>query len=255
MTMLEHDNTDAERPSASWNRRVVRHADGSLAIHEVRYGPDGTVRAWTESCSEAVDREEGLDGLAKSIEFTHQSSLDATAKPILDASDLPGGGDGESCEASQEAYSRVRAEIDGEAGKKLAEAESRLAALSATNAFLTAHTQRLIDRLAGARMMAGDLSIEAATQFVNAERGVIVRFSEDRSLLPTSIGEVARRDRQRYRKSSAAHGRSGSARPVACWRRTQRPIYRRGHRLASRFCARSAPRAWPRLGRGSAQHR
>lgn len=64
-------------------------------------------------------------------------------------------------------------EIDAEAEKKPGEYEATIAALTATNAFLTAHTQRLIDRLAGARMMAGDLSIEAATQFVNAERGVV----------------------------------------------------------------------------------
>jgi hypothetical protein len=215
MTMLEHDNTDAERPSASWNRRVVRHADGSLAIHEVHYGPDGTVRAWTESCSEAVDREEGLDGLTKSIEFTHQSSLDAAAKPILDASDLPGGGDGESCEASQEAYSRVRAEIDAEAEKKLAEAESRLAALSATNAFLTAHTQRLIDRLAGARMMAGDLSIEAATQFVNAERGVVKSGAGEGGVLD---------DRQRYHRRPRMGEEDPSASRLPLEARWKRPI-------------------------------
>lgn len=79
------------KPDGTWNRRVVRHPCGSLAIHEVHYAPDGTIKAWSGDGAEAVDAEDGLDGLIDSVEFTYQSSLEAAARPILEAADLPGG--------------------------------------------------------------------------------------------------------------------------------------------------------------------
>jgi hypothetical protein len=42
--------------------------------------------------------------------------------------------------------------------------------ITAQRDFLLEHIRRLVDRLAGAKMLAGDSGIEAATAFVNAER-------------------------------------------------------------------------------------
>lgn len=76
---------------ATWNRRVVRHPNGDLAIHEVHYDDAGLITGWTETASEAVDEDAGMDGLRQSVAATYEQSCDALTKPILEAADLPGG--------------------------------------------------------------------------------------------------------------------------------------------------------------------
>jgi hypothetical protein len=68
----------------SWNRRVMRHPNGELAIHEVHYDEAGNVTGWSKEPSEAVDAEEGLHGLRESIETTHRQSLRALSEEIID---------------------------------------------------------------------------------------------------------------------------------------------------------------------------
>lgn len=86
---IERLKLDGLKPDGSWNNRVIRHPDGSLAIHEVHYSKDGTIKAWSADGREGVDPEDGLNGLIESVEFTYSSYLDAIAKPILDYGALP----------------------------------------------------------------------------------------------------------------------------------------------------------------------
>lgn len=71
----------------TWNYRVLRYADGTLALHEVYYGEDGLPCSYTEHpISFSVDAEEGRDGLVESMT---RALRDATERPILDGSNFP----------------------------------------------------------------------------------------------------------------------------------------------------------------------
>ncbi len=66
----------------SWNYRVVRYADGGLALHEVYYDQAGKPRWRTSSpCCFSVDVDEGLEGLVESL---RRGLADARKRPILD---------------------------------------------------------------------------------------------------------------------------------------------------------------------------
>lgn len=66
----------------SWNYRVVRHATGLLALHEVYYTETGAPRARTaEPCGFISDEDEGLEGLVISL---RRALSDAQMRPILD---------------------------------------------------------------------------------------------------------------------------------------------------------------------------
>ena len=80
---------------AYWNYRVIRHADGTLYLHEAYYdrreGILGVARAPTSPCSD------GLDQLRTEV----GELLDALREPVLDFADVDGtfedyspGGDG-----------------------------------------------------------------------------------------------------------------------------------------------------------------
>jgi hypothetical protein len=80
---------------AYWSYRVVRHADGTLYLHETYYdrreGILGVARAPTSPCAD------GLDSLRAEI----GELLDALTEPVLDFADVDGtfedysaGGDG-----------------------------------------------------------------------------------------------------------------------------------------------------------------
>jgi len=81
---------DGMVPDGSWNRRVVRHPDGSLCIHEVHY-KDGVISAWSENFTEACDPEDGIEGLREYVEATFNQSMDALEQPILERRSLPHG--------------------------------------------------------------------------------------------------------------------------------------------------------------------
>ena len=87
LTQVEREGL---KPDGTWNRRVIRHANGDLAIHEVHYDGRGNVVAWSEDFSEAVDAEEGVEGLIAGVEFTYKTSMEAAATPVMDVPDLPG---------------------------------------------------------------------------------------------------------------------------------------------------------------------
>lgn len=71
----------------TWNYRVLRHEDGSLALHEVYYDKAGRPRGFTrDPVGFAVDAEEGLAGLTASFE---QALQDARKRPILDVAEIP----------------------------------------------------------------------------------------------------------------------------------------------------------------------
>lgn len=88
MERIEREGLVAD---GKWNRRVVRHPCGSLCIHEVHYRKDGTVRAWSQTVTEAVDAEDGLEGLRESVEATYEQSQHALSRPILEWNDIPHG--------------------------------------------------------------------------------------------------------------------------------------------------------------------
>jgi hypothetical protein len=69
-----------------WNYRVLRHEDGTLALHEVFYDEDGKPSMYTtEPISFAVDADEGLSALTESLE---RALRDAKERPVLDASEI-----------------------------------------------------------------------------------------------------------------------------------------------------------------------
>ncbi len=72
-----------------WNKRVVRHEDGSLAVHNVHTAPDGRVVGWSNRCSEAIDPEDDIDGLRCALDHTYATSIAALDEPIIDVGDLP----------------------------------------------------------------------------------------------------------------------------------------------------------------------
>lgn len=84
-----------------WNHRVVRtrfEGDPScterLAIHEVYYHDDGTVRGWTENPEAAIDFDNEDDGPAsiESLRETLQLMLAACDEPIVEGETVACGG-------------------------------------------------------------------------------------------------------------------------------------------------------------------
>jgi hypothetical protein len=72
----------------TWNYRVLRYTDGTLALHEVFYDDEGRPNGYTaRPISFAVDADEGHDGLIQSMKM---ALGDAIERPILDVPDLPG---------------------------------------------------------------------------------------------------------------------------------------------------------------------
>lgn len=65
----------------SWNYRVLRHLDGSLALHEVYYRKGKPVSCTLNPVCFGVDGDEGLQGLIASLELALR---DARERPILD---------------------------------------------------------------------------------------------------------------------------------------------------------------------------
>ena len=52
----------------TWNYRVVRHPDGTLALHEAYYDDAGRLKAATAGpISFVADPDEGLDGIVRSV--------------------------------------------------------------------------------------------------------------------------------------------------------------------------------------------
>lgn len=70
----------------TWHYRVLRHPDGSLALHEVFCDEAGRPDRYTEqSISFSVDADEGLGDL---IAMLHTAAADAISRPILDTSEI-----------------------------------------------------------------------------------------------------------------------------------------------------------------------
>lgn len=65
----------------SWNYRVLRHLDGSLALHEVYYRKGKPVSFTLNPVCFGIDGDEGLQGLIASLEMALR---DARERPILD---------------------------------------------------------------------------------------------------------------------------------------------------------------------------
>ena len=71
----------------TWNYRILRYTDGTLALHEVYYDEAGQVKNYTaRPISFAVDADEGHDGLVQSMKLALRDAID---RPILDVPDLP----------------------------------------------------------------------------------------------------------------------------------------------------------------------
>jgi hypothetical protein len=67
----------------SWNYRILRHQDGTLALHEVHYDQHGRPRAYTaEPTRFVVDADEGAEGLRASLE---RALHDARTRSVIDA--------------------------------------------------------------------------------------------------------------------------------------------------------------------------
>ena len=72
----------------TWNYRVVRHPDGTLALNEAYYDDAGALKAATaEPISFVADPDEGLDGIVRSLEMAF---ADAKRHPVLDWTEIPG---------------------------------------------------------------------------------------------------------------------------------------------------------------------
>ncbi|GAB4228069.1 MAG: hypothetical protein Kow0032_07950 [Methyloligellaceae bacterium] len=69
-----------------WNYRVLRHEDGTLALHEVFYDENGKPSMYTnDPISFAVDGDEGLPALTEALEHALR---DARERPVLDVSEI-----------------------------------------------------------------------------------------------------------------------------------------------------------------------
>lgn len=74
----------------SWNYRVIRHEDGTLALHEVYYDEAGTPVMYTvEPANFAVDADEGLSDLIAALETALR---DAKERPVLNAQEIGNSG-------------------------------------------------------------------------------------------------------------------------------------------------------------------
>lgn len=66
----------------TWHYRILRHPDGSLALHEVYCDDEGKPnRCTTNPISFGADENEGLDGIVVSL---RRALADATDRAVLD---------------------------------------------------------------------------------------------------------------------------------------------------------------------------
>jgi hypothetical protein len=70
----------------TWHYRILRHLDGTLALHEVYCDEEGRPNGYSERpISFAVDADEGADALVDAMKMALH---DAINRPILDVSEL-----------------------------------------------------------------------------------------------------------------------------------------------------------------------
>ena len=70
----------------SWHYRVLLHADGSLALHEVYCDETGRPNGYTkEPITFSVGADEEIDGLVESLRMALN---DAINRPVLNAEDM-----------------------------------------------------------------------------------------------------------------------------------------------------------------------
>lgn len=78
---------DAAPDLAHWNYRVLRHEDGSLALHEVFYDSAGRPASYTsEPVGFAAHPEEGVLAIESSLEMALK---DIRQAPVLTPADFP----------------------------------------------------------------------------------------------------------------------------------------------------------------------
>lgn len=76
--------TSYRHKAMTWNYRIIRHTDGHFALHEVFYDEQGNPNAVTkEPITFIADKEEGTDGIVKSLEM---AAKDSKTRPVLDMS-------------------------------------------------------------------------------------------------------------------------------------------------------------------------
>ena len=72
----------------AWSYRVLRHEDGTFALHKVYDDETGEPRAYTaEPIGFCVDEEEGPEGIIASLEMALR---DICERPVLDTSAFGG---------------------------------------------------------------------------------------------------------------------------------------------------------------------
>lgn len=71
----------------SWSYRVLRRADGSLALHEVRC--DGSGRPTAAAAEPAVFRVDAEEGLERLIRDLERALDDARCRQVIDLRDFP----------------------------------------------------------------------------------------------------------------------------------------------------------------------
>jgi hypothetical protein len=77
---------DMSEDQRTWNYRVIRHADGSLALHEVYYDATGRAVAMTENpVSFGVTEEETQADLIRTLD---RALKDARERPVLEAAEI-----------------------------------------------------------------------------------------------------------------------------------------------------------------------
>lgn len=70
----------------SWSYRILRHPDGSVALHEVYFHEDGQPHSYAEPpASFVLDGDEGPQGIIASLE---RALRDARERPVLDAATI-----------------------------------------------------------------------------------------------------------------------------------------------------------------------
>lgn len=72
----------------SWHYRILRHSDGSLALHEVYCDAKGRPNRYTTNpACFAADAAEGAEGIVSAL---RHALSDAMNRPILDAGEFGG---------------------------------------------------------------------------------------------------------------------------------------------------------------------
>ncbi|MFZ1429986.1 MAG: hypothetical protein WBP58_05190 [Chitinophagaceae bacterium] len=70
----------------SWSYRILRHPDGTVALHEVYFHEDGQPHSYAEPpASFVLDGDEGPQGIIASLELALR---DAKERPVLDAATI-----------------------------------------------------------------------------------------------------------------------------------------------------------------------